>query len=65
MWEQFEVKAHPGTVVYNTDRFSGWSSLENAWHQVDEMGQDLMAICDQHPEGVNLLGKFLFFAFYN
>lgn len=53
-----QVKAHPGTVVYNTDRFAGWSSLENAWHQVDEMGQDLMRICDQHPDGVNLLGEF-------
>lgn len=44
-------------MVYNTDRFSGWSSLENAWHQVDELGQDLMDICDRHPEGVNLLGE--------
>lgn len=49
-------QAHPGTIVYNTDRFSGWSSLENAWHQVDELGQDLMEICKRHPEGVHLLG---------
>lgn len=50
------TKLHPGTIVYNTDRFSGWSSLENIWHQVEEMGNDLMAICDRHPEGVHLLG---------
>lgn len=47
---------HPGTIVYNTDRFSGWSSLENIWHQVEEMGDDLLAICNRHPEGVHLLG---------
>lgn len=49
-------KAHPGTIVYNTDRFSGWSSLENAWHQVDQLGQDLMEISRRHPEGIHLLG---------
>lgn len=47
---------HPDTIVYNTDRFSGWSSLENAWHQVDELGSDLMEICDRHPDGVHLIG---------
>lgn len=50
------VKAHPGTIVYNTDRFSGWSSLENAWHQVDQLGQDLMEISRRHPDGIHLLG---------
>lgn len=42
--------------MYNTDRFSGWSSLENAWHQVDELGQDLIEISKRHPEGIHLLG---------
>lgn len=42
--------------MYNTDRFSGWSSLENAWHQVDELGQDLVDISNRHPEGIHLLG---------
>lgn len=47
---------HPGTVVYNTDRFEGWSSLENAWHQVLEFNGDLQKICEKHPDGVILLG---------
>lgn len=42
--------------MYNTDRFAGWSSLENAWHQVDELGKDLLDICADHPDGVNLIG---------
>lgn len=49
-------KAHPGTIVYTTDRFSGWSSLENAWHQVQEFGNDLVNISQQHPEGIHLVG---------
>lgn len=48
---------HPDTVVYNFGEFAGWSSLENAWRQVDELGQQLMAICDKHSEGVHLLGN--------
>lgn len=52
----FCKQAHPGTIVYNTDRFSGWSSLENAWHQVEEIGNDLMSVCERHPEGVHLVG---------
>ncbi|XP_065090809.1 lysosomal thioesterase PPT2 homolog [Ochlerotatus camptorhynchus] len=47
---------HPGTVVYNADRFEGWSSLENAWHQVLELNSDLQDICQKHPDGVILLG---------
>lgn len=47
---------HPGTVVYNTDRYAGWSSLENAWHQVFEFQNDLQQICKDHPDGVILLG---------
>lgn len=47
---------HPGTVVYNADRFEGWSSLENAWHQVLEFNGDLQKICGKHPDGVILLG---------
>lgn len=50
------LKAHPGTIVYNTDRYSGWSSLENAWHQVDVIGNDLKEISQRHPEGIHLLG---------
>lgn len=30
--------------------------MENAWHQVDELGNDLIEICQRHPEGVHLLG---------
>ncbi|XP_055639690.1 lysosomal thioesterase PPT2 homolog isoform X1 [Toxorhynchites rutilus septentrionalis] len=47
---------HPGTIMYNTDRFGGWSSLENAWHQVFEFNDDLQQICKDHPDGVILLG---------
>ncbi|XP_058450313.1 lysosomal thioesterase PPT2 homolog [Malaya genurostris] len=47
---------HPGTKVYNTDRFAGWSSLENAWHQVLEFNGDLQKICRNHPDGVIMLG---------
>lgn len=52
----YPTQHHPGTKVYVTNRFSGWSSLENGWHQVDEMGQYVMDICRQHPEGIHLLG---------
>lgn len=27
------------------------------WHQVDEMGADLLSISADHPEGVNLIGE--------
>ncbi|XP_059617109.1 lysosomal thioesterase PPT2 homolog [Phlebotomus argentipes] len=52
-----EIKRHhPGTKVYMTDRFAGWSSLENSWHQVKEIGTDIMEICEKHPEGIHLVG---------
>ncbi|XP_055714016.1 lysosomal thioesterase PPT2 homolog [Phlebotomus papatasi] len=52
-----EIKRHhPGTKVYMTDRFAGWSSLENSWHQVKELGSDIMEICEKHPEGIHLVG---------
>ncbi|EFA12062.1 Lysosomal thioesterase PPT2 homolog-like Protein [Tribolium castaneum] len=47
---------HPGTIIYNTNRFSGWSSLENMWYQVQQLGQDLLNVSSQHPEGIHLLG---------
>ncbi|XP_008543172.1 lysosomal thioesterase PPT2 homolog [Microplitis demolitor] len=47
---------HPGTQIFNTPRYAGWSSLEPMWHQVEEIGQDLMAISAAFPEGINLLG---------
>ncbi|KAF2896367.1 hypothetical protein ILUMI_09806 [Ignelater luminosus] len=47
---------HPGTIVYNTNRFSGWSSLESMWYQVQQLGNDLINITEKHPEGINLLG---------
>lgn len=50
---------HPGTITYNTPRFGGWSSLENMWYQVKELGNDLMNITNSHKEGVHLLGKDL------
>ncbi|CAG5048427.1 unnamed protein product [Parnassius apollo] len=47
---------HPGTVIYNVNRFESWSSLENMWHQVLEIGQDIANISSQHPEGINVIG---------
>lgn len=50
------MKAHPGTKIYVTNRFSGWGSLENAWYQVDEIGKDIQTVSKNHPEGIHLLG---------
>ncbi|CAH1183475.1 unnamed protein product [Phaedon cochleariae] len=47
---------HPGTKVYNIDRFEGWSSLENMWYQAQQLSQNLTNITKQHPDGVNFLG---------
>lgn len=57
IWTFFSLQLHPGTSIYITDRFSGWSSLEPMWHQVEEMGADLLSISADHPEGVNLIGE--------
>ncbi|XP_046485848.1 lysosomal thioesterase PPT2 homolog isoform X1 [Neodiprion pinetum] len=47
---------HPGTQVFNTVRYAGWSSLEPMWRQVEEIGGDIIAIGAAFPEGINLLG---------
>ncbi|XP_020279576.1 lysosomal thioesterase PPT2 homolog isoform X2 [Pseudomyrmex gracilis] len=47
---------HPGTPVYNTVRFAGWSSLEPMWQQVEEVGMDVISIGAAFPEGINLIG---------
>ncbi|XP_059059354.1 lysosomal thioesterase PPT2 homolog [Achroia grisella] len=47
---------HPGTIIYNVDRFESWSSLETMWHQVMEIGQDLANITAKYPDGINLIG---------
>lgn len=47
---------HPGTIVYNTNQFSGWSSLDNMWYQVQELIKDIKNITAEHPEGIHLLG---------
>ncbi|KAM3962719.1 palmitoyl-protein thioesterase 2 [Aphomia sociella] len=47
---------HPGTIIYNVNRFESWSSLETMWHQVLEIGLDLANITAKHPEGINLIG---------
>ncbi|PNF32079.1 Lysosomal thioesterase PPT2-like protein [Cryptotermes secundus] len=49
-------QAHPGTKVYVTDKFGDWSSLAPMWHQIQEIGEDLMNIAAAHPEGINLIG---------
>ncbi|XP_078052800.1 palmitoyl-protein thioesterase 2 isoform X2 [Augochlora pura] len=47
---------HPGTQIYNTPRYAGWSSLEPMWRQVAEIGMDLISIGAAFPEGINLIG---------
>jgi hypothetical protein len=49
--------------VYNTDRFGGWSSLENMWYQTQEIGKDLLNITKQHPDGIHVLGRSIIFNF--
>ncbi|KAH8305406.1 hypothetical protein KR018_002639, partial [Drosophila ironensis] len=49
-------EAHPGTIVYNCDKFSGWYSLENAWWQVEQIRDYLKEVGKLHPEGINVLG---------
>lgn len=51
-------QVHPGTIVYATDRFIGWSSLAPMWHQVDSLAADLLNISKAHPEGVHLVGMY-------
>ncbi|XP_034178638.1 palmitoyl-protein thioesterase 2 isoform X2 [Osmia lignaria lignaria] len=47
---------HPGTEVYNTPRYAGWSSLEPMWRQVEEIGVDVLSIGAAFPEGIHLVG---------
>ncbi|XP_068151110.1 lysosomal thioesterase PPT2 homolog isoform X1 [Drosophila tropicalis] len=47
---------HPGTIVYNCDKFSGWNSLENAWRQVEQIRDYIDEIGKAHPEGIIFLG---------
>ncbi|XP_025163388.1 lysosomal thioesterase PPT2 homolog isoform X2 [Harpegnathos saltator] len=47
---------HPGTLVYNTARYAGWSSLEPMWQQIEEIGTDVISIGAAFPEGINLIG---------
>ncbi|XP_044742708.1 lysosomal thioesterase PPT2 homolog [Chrysoperla carnea] len=47
---------HPGTVIYNTERFAGWSSVEPMWRQVLEIGADVINISNSNPNGIHLLG---------
>ncbi|CAL7950492.1 unnamed protein product [Xylocopa violacea] len=47
---------HPDTQVYNIPRYAGWSSLEPMWHQVEEIGMDIISIGAAFPEGINLVG---------
>ncbi|CAD6996959.1 lysosomal thioesterase PPT2 homolog [Ceratitis capitata] len=49
-------KAHPGTKIYNFDKFDGWYSLENIWRQVVEFRNFLDEIGSKHPEGINVVG---------
>ncbi|XP_046866483.1 lysosomal thioesterase PPT2 homolog isoform X2 [Drosophila willistoni] len=54
---------HPGTMVYNCDKFSGWNSLENAWRQVEQIRDYIDEIGKAHPEGIIFLASFLHLIF--
>ncbi|XP_050294759.1 lysosomal thioesterase PPT2 homolog isoform X2 [Anthonomus grandis grandis] len=47
---------HPGTIIYNIERFGGWSSLDNLNYQVQQISQDFNNFTLQHPGGIHLLG---------
>ncbi|XP_034472633.1 lysosomal thioesterase PPT2 homolog isoform X2 [Drosophila innubila] len=49
-------KIHPGTTVYNCDKFSGWYSLESAWWQVEQIRDYIDQIGKLHPDGIIVLG---------
>ncbi|KAH8377168.1 hypothetical protein KR093_003767 [Drosophila rubida] len=49
-------KLHPGTVVYNCDKFAAWYSLENDWWQVEQFRDYIDQIGRLHPEGIIVLG---------
>ncbi|XP_067622196.1 lysosomal thioesterase PPT2 homolog isoform X2 [Eurosta solidaginis] len=49
-------KIHPGTKIYNWEKYSGWYSLENIWRQVKEFRKYLHNIGKIHPDGVNVIG---------
>lgn len=53
------LQVHPGTKVFVTDRFGGWSSLRPMWHQVLEIGSDILDFMVFHPDGVNLIGDVM------
>jgi hypothetical protein len=48
-----------------TDKFGGWTSLAPMWHQIQEMGEDLMKVSVEHPEGINLIGTYFYYCIYN
>ncbi|ENN80889.1 lysosomal thioesterase PPT2 homolog [Dendroctonus ponderosae] len=47
---------HPGTLIYNIEKFGGWSSLDNLNYQVAQLSRDLNNFTQIHPGGVNVLG---------
>ncbi|XP_067002663.1 lysosomal thioesterase PPT2 homolog isoform X2 [Anabrus simplex] len=49
-------EAHPGTDIHVPGKFGGWSSLAPMWHQVVDLGNDLMKLSAAHPQGINLIG---------
>lgn len=49
-------EAHSGTKIVVSGRYSGWSSLLPMWHQVIEIGKDLIQFGAAHPEGIHLIG---------
>ncbi|XP_006609650.1 lysosomal thioesterase PPT2 homolog isoform X2 [Apis dorsata] len=50
---------HPGTQIYNTPRYAGWSSLESMWRQVEEIGMDVISVGAAFPQAGQYGTRFL------
>lgn len=56
----YGLQLHPGTKTYVINRFCGLASLEPMWRQVRKLADDLLRICSLHPEGVHVIGRYLY-----
>ncbi|XP_049963120.1 lysosomal thioesterase PPT2 homolog [Schistocerca serialis cubense] len=49
-------EAHPGTEITIINKYAAWESLAPMWHQVVDVGREIMKISAAHPDGINLIG---------
>lgn len=50
------LEKHPGTIIYNIEKFGGWSSLDNMNYQVQELSKDFNEFSRNHTGGIHVLG---------